>query len=310
MKLGFLYAGQGSQLAGMGKDLYQEYEEFRKVFDSVELDFDLKAMCFEDDGQLLSQTQYTQPCMVAFAIGVTNILRQKGIIPRAVAGLSLGEYSALQAAGVFAPKEAIELVAFRGKAMQKACQGISCGMAAVLGLPREALEEVCQEASKLGVVCIANYNCPGQLVIGGETPALEEACSLAKAAGAKRCMPLQVSGAFHTPLMAPAAKALEEYFKTINFGQMHIPVYFNCLGDTKTAEDSIAQLLQKQVQSGVRMEDTIRAMAEDGIDTIVEIGPGKVLSGFVRKTCSELAVLNIQTAEDIRRVIAELSVNP
>lgn len=123
-------------------------------------------------------------------------------------------------------------------------------------------------------------------------------------------MPLQVSGAFHTPLMAPAAKALEEYFKTINFGQMHIPVYFNCLGDTKTAEDSIAQLLQKQVQSGVRMEDTIRAMAEDGIDTIVEIGPGKVLSGFVRKTCPELTVLNIQTAEDIRRVIAELSVNP
>lgn len=310
MELGFLYAGQGSQFAGMGKDLYQEYEEFRKVFDSVELDFDLKAMCFEDDGQLLSQTQYTQPCMVAFAVGVTNILWQNDITPRAVAGLSLGEYSALQAAGVFTPQEAIDLVAFRGKAMQKACQGISCGMAAVLGLGREALEKVCKEASKLGVVCIANYNCPGQLVIGGETAALEEACSLAKAAGAKRCMPLQVSGAFHTPLMAPAAKALEEYFKTINFGQMHIPVYFNCLGSTKTADGSIAQLLQRQVQSGVRMEDTIRAMAEDGIDTIVEIGPGKVLSGFVRKTCPELTVLNIQSAEDVRRVIAELSVNP
>ena len=179
MKLAFLYAGQGTQHPGMGRDLYETYPAFRQVLDSAQLDFDLKELCFEGPEEKLSQTQYTQPCMVAFAAGVTAVLREKGIIPEVAAGLSLGEYSALQAAGVFDSKTAVELVAFRGKAMAQAVQDRPCGMAAVLMLGREQLAECCRQAGEAGVVEIANYNCPTQLVIAGDAAAVEKAGELA-----------------------------------------------------------------------------------------------------------------------------------
>lgn len=306
MNLAFLYAGQGSQHAGMGQDLYEAYPLFRQILDDAPVDFDLKKLCFEGPEEQLSQTRYTQPCMVAFAAGVTALLKERGIVPQAAAGLSLGEYSALQAAGVFTPREAIALAAFRGKAMEEAAQGMESAMYAVLNLDRNTLEEVCRKASEKGPVYLANYNCPGQIVIGGSREGAEEACRLALEAGARRCLPLKVSGPFHTPLMAPAGKALEEHFAGLSFGEMAFPVYFNCLGRPKTAEETIPQLLVRQVQTSVYMEDTIRHMADAGIDTIVEVGPGKALSGFVKKTAPQIRTIPVETAQQLEDAVTLL----
>ena len=306
MSIAFLYAGQGSQHPGMGADLYETYPQFRAVLDGADLDFDVKEVSFQDSQGVLNETRYTQPCMVAFAVGVTQILNHEGIRPDYVAGLSLGEYSALQAAGVFTPQQAISLVAFRGKVMAEAAKGVPCGMTAVLGLDREKLEQACEQASALGVVAIANYNCPGQLVIGGHQAAVDEAARLAKEMGARRCMPLKVSGPFHTPLLKPAGDALAEKFKGETFGEMQVPVLFNCLGREMGPDDTIPALLERQVQSSVYMEDTIRRLAELGVDTIVEIGPGKVLSGFVRKTTPEIKTYAVETVADVQALVQAL----
>ena len=306
MSIAFLYAGQGSQHPGMGADLYETYPQFRAVLDGADLDFDVKEVSFQDSQGVLNETRYTQPCMVAFAVGVTQILADEGIRPDYVAGLSLGEYSALQAAGVFTPQQAISLVAFRGKVMAEAAKGVPCGMTAVLGLDREKLEQACEQASSLGVVAIANYNCPGQLVIGGHQAAVDEAARLAKEMGARRCMPLKVSGPFHTPLLKPAGDALAEKFKGETFGEMQVPVLFNCLGREKGPDDTIPALLERQVQSSVYMEDTIRRLSELGVDTIVEIGPGKVLSGFVRKTTPEIKTYAVETVADVQALVQAL----
>ena len=306
MSIAFLYAGQGSQHPGMGADLYETYPQFRAVLDGADLDFDVKEVSFQDSQGVLNETRYTQPCMVAFAVGVTQILNHEGIRPDYVAGLSLGEYSALQAAGVFNPQQAISLVAFRGKVMAEAAKDVPCGMTAVLGLDREKLEQACEQASSLGVVVIANYNCPGQLVIGGHQAAVDEAARLAKEMGARRCMPLKVSGPFHTPLLKPAGDALAEKFKGETFGEMQVPVLFNCLGREMGPDDTIPALLERQVQSSVYMEDTIRRLAELGVDTIVEIGPGKVLSGFVRKTTPEIKTYAVETVADVQALVQAL----
>lgn len=304
MKLGFLYAGQGSQHPGMGADLYKAFPAFRKVLDSAaqQVDFDLKEVSFTDRAGVLNQTRYTQPCMVAFASGMTALLAERGIVPSAAAGLSLGEYSALHAAGVFDADTAVELVAFRGKAMEEAAAGRPSAMVAVLGLDRAALQAACNEAAKEGCVVIANYNCPGQLVLGGDKAAVEAAAALAKERGARRCLPLKVSGPFHTPLMAPAGDALAERFRTTAFHEPRIPVIFNCLGAEKPEGITIPELLVRQVQSSVYMEDSIRCMAAMGLDALVEIGPGRALSGFVKKTVPELPVYAVETGADLEKL--------
>ena len=306
MKLAFVYAGQGSQHVGMGKDFYQEFTLFAQVFDHAPVDFDLKKLCFEGPEEQLSQTRYTQPCMAAFAVGVTDLLYQEGIRPQLAAGLSLGEYSALYAAGVFSRGTVISTVALRGRAMEEAAAGLDCGMTAVLGLDREKLQQACNGAAELGVVQICNYNCPGQLVIGGEKAAVDKAGELAKELGAKRCMPLKVSGPFHTRLMKPAGDALAAHFKTIDFQPMALPVYFNCLGGPMDAGDNIPALLERQVQSSVYWEDTIRRMEAEGVDTVVEIGPGKALSGFFKKTAPGIRTCHIDTAADFHSVVSAL----
>ncbi len=306
MKIAFLYAGQGSQHVGMGRDLYEAYPVFRQVLDNAPVDFDLKKLSFEGPEEQLGDTRYTQPCMVAFAAGVTALLREAGITPDYTAGLSLGEYSALHCAGVFDAQTAISLVAFRGQAMAQAVQGRACGMAAVLGLDRETLKKACEEASELGVVECTNFNCPGQIVISGDEAAVDKAGELAKAAGAKRVLPLKVSGPFHTSLMAPAGDALRERFQTVDFHEMEVPVLFNCLGDLKGENDTIPNLLERQVQSSVYLEDTIRRLKELGVDTVVEIGPGRALSGFVRKTAKEIKCYPVETAQELEAAIAAL----
>ena len=306
MKLAFVYAGQGSQHVGMGRDFYQEFTLFAEVFDHAPVDFDLKKLCFEGPEEQLSQTRYTQPCMAAFAVGVTDLLYQEGIRPQLAAGLSLGEYSALYAAGVFSRGTVISTVALRGRAMEEAAAGLDCGMTAVLGLDREKLQQACNGAAELGVVQICNYNCPGQLVIGGEKAAVDKAGELAKELGAKRCMPLKVSGPFHTRLMKPAGDALASHFRTIDFQPMALPVYFNCLGGPMDAGDNIPALLERQVQSSVYWEDTIRRMEAEGVDTVVEIGPGKALSGFFKKTAPGIRTCHIDTAADFHSVVSAL----
>ncbi|MGM9420158.1 ACP S-malonyltransferase [Flavonifractor plautii] len=306
MSLAFLYAGQGSQHPGMGADLYEAHPAFRAVLDAAGVDFDLKTTMFTDPNGVLNLTEYTQPCMVAFAAGMTALLAERGIVPDYAAGLSLGEYSALQCAGVFTAPQAISLAAFRGKAMAAAAAGRPCGMTAVLGLDREKLQEACRQAAGAGVVEIANYNCPGQLVIGGEQAAVDQAAALAKELGAKRCLPLKVSGPFHTSLLAPAGNALREKFKETAFGAMRIPVLFNCLGREMGPEDTIPALLEKQVQTSVYMEDTIRRLAELGVDTIVEIGPGKALIGFVKKTAPAIKTYAVETCADLDALSAAL----
>ncbi|MFI3168712.1 MAG: ACP S-malonyltransferase [Faecalibacterium sp.] len=309
MKLAFLYAGQGSQHPGMGQDLYETEPTFRAVFDAAteELPFDAKSLCFTDPDGLLGQTQYTQPCMVAFAAAMTALLRERGLAPDCLAGLSLGEYSALHAAGVMDAKTAVSLVAYRGAAMASAAYGKASGMSAVLGLDASTLQVCCDQAATQGVVQICNYNCTGQIVIGGEKQAVDACAALAKEAGAKRCLPLSVSGPFHTALMRSAGDALAERFETLAFASMQTPVLFNTLGREKEENQSIGSLLVQQVQSSVQMEATIQRLAALGVDTVIEIGPGKVLSGFVKKTVgSAITCYPVETAVELVAAISAL----
>lgn len=308
MKLGILFAGQGSQKPGMGADFYEKSRRFQAVFDL--LPPEQRRAAFEGPMEVLSDTRNTQPVMVAFAAGVmaelSPALSELGVEPAMAAGLSLGEYSALHAAGVFDAKTAIDLVTKRAAAMADAAKGVDCAMKAVLGLARETLASCCAEAADYGTVQIANYNCPGQIVIAGERNAVERAAALALTAGAKRCVPLPVSGPFHTKFMEPAGRVLDGIFAETVFEEMHFPVVFNAVGREKRPEEAVSDLLVRQVSGSVYFEDTIKAMAAAGVDTVIEIGPGKALSGFVRKTDRNMKVMNIDTWEDLQKVVEEL----
>ena len=275
MKLAFIYAGQGSQTVGMGKSLYDSYPAARPVFDNTEIDFDLKRVCWQGPAELLNRTEYTQPCMVA--------------------------------AGVFDQQTAITLTRIRGQAMEQTVKGMDGRMAAVLGLDRTALQKVCDEAGSLGVVQIANYNCPGQMVIGGEAAAVERAAALALEGGARRVVPLNVSGPFHTSLLEPAARKLAEALKGTELKNPHIPVIFNATAAPLKPGETVAELLTRQVMSPVYFEDSLRAMERAGIDTFIEIGPGRVLSGFVRKTCPSVRVLGVEDAESLEAAVAAIN---
>lgn len=306
-KIVFMYAGQGSQAEKMGMDIYEEFAEYKTVADSKNISAEYKELMHNGTLEELSKTENTQPCMSVFAAGVTDILKNNGIKPDIALGLSLGEYGALYAAGVFDADTYINLTAFRGREMTKAAKGCNCSMSAVLGLDSESVEEACEESLDAGFITLANYNCPGQYVICGDEEAVVKAEGLLKEKGAKRCIRLNVSGPFHTKYMIPAANALSDKFKEIEFNEPQIPVVLNVTGDYYDGKSTIKDLLQKQVQSSVRFEDSLRRTLEVGADIFIEIGPGKALTGFLKKTAKQLGkdvtIFNIETANDIHKII-------
>lgn len=304
MKLGILFAGQGSQQIGMGQDLYNDRQEFKEVFDL--LTEEQKKIAWGDSKEEISDTRNTQPLMVAFALGVYACLKKAGITPDMAAGLSLGEYSALGAAGVFDNETAIKLVTRRALEMHKASKGIDCEMKAIMGLDTKIVEECCKSAGSDGIVQITNLNCPGQIVIGGDAVAVEKAAGLAEEKGARRCMQLAVSGPFHTQFMNPAGEALKEIFSQMEVGKMDFPVIFNATGKPPKEGETISDLLVRQVSSTVLFEDTVKYMTESGIDTVIEIGPGKVLSGFLRKIDKSIKVYQMENTQTLEEVIESL----
>lgn len=308
MKLVFLYAGQGNQRAGMGKDIYEEFAQYREVIDSLALSFDVKELMHEGTLEQLSLTEFTQPCMAAFAAGVTNVLKENGIYPDAACGLSLGEYGALHAAGVMDARTYVEITAFRGSVMAEAAKGHECPMSAVLGVEADVVERACTVCGEHGFLTLANYNCPRQYVICGDEAAVAAAEDYLKEAGARRCVRLNVSGPFHTKYMEPAAKALKQKLDGITFLKPQIPVVMNVSGDYYREEQDLKELLERQVKSSVHFEESLTRLLQDGADTFVEIGPGCALSGFVKKTAKKLEkkiqVASVDTAEDLKAILA------
>ena len=308
MEAVFLYAGQGSQRVGMGEDFYEAYPAYREVFDEVsgEAGFDLRELMRKGSEEALSQTEYTQPCMAAFAAGVTGLLIENGVRPVAACGLSLGEYGALYAAGAFSAKEYVRLTAYRGRAMAEAARGLTCCMSAVLGVESDVVSAACREYAGEGYVTVANYNCPGQTVLCGDESAVGAVEESLREKGAKRFARLRVSGPFHTKYMESAGKKLEAYLAELPFNPLQIPVCANVTGGYYGKDDDPKGLLTRQIQSGVRLEENLRRLLSDGYAEFVEIGPGTTMAGFLKRTAKALDasvnVCSIDTAEDFRKL--------
>ncbi len=304
MKLAFVYSGQGAQKVGMGRDFYEQSDIFKSAFDL--LDEEKRNIAFEGTQELLGKTINTQGIMTAYAVGVTNMLKNEGIIPEAAMGLSLGEYAALYVGGVFTDEQVVSIINFRAEKMTEAASGIDCKMAAILMLDRETIEACCKEASVLGLVSVANLNCPGQIVISGETKAVEKAAELCKEKGAKRTLFLDTEGPFHTEIMDSAYKALKERFDAENFAEPKIPVILNAVARPAENVDELKSLLALQVKSSVHFEESVKYLQSIGVDTVIEIGQGKTLSGFIKKTVSDIKSYNIEDMETFTKTVSEI----
>ena len=298
-KIAFIFPGQGAQYTGMGRDFYEQTETGRKVFDQASelLGFSMPELVFEPNDRL-DITEYTQAAMVTTSIAMMKVFTERtGIRPDVAAGLSLGEYCALAAAGVMSDADAITTVRQRGILMQQAVPVGIGSMAAVLGMEASAIEEV---LASMDDVQIANYNCPGQIVISGKKEAVEAAAERLKAAGAKRVIPLKVSGPFHSRMLTEAGKKLGQVLEQVPVSKPQIPYVANVTAQYVTDAESVKSLLEKQVSSSVRWQQSVEMMIADGVDTFIEIGPGKTLSGFMKKINRNVKVLNIEKIEDIR----------
>lgn len=305
MKIGFIFSGQGSQYVGMGKELYENFQSFRSICERANeaLDFNITNLMFHGEKEQLNITENTQPAILTMSAGILSILKEKGIEAEAVAGLSLGEYSALYASSAIDFETCVKLVKKRGRYMQEAVPLGVGGMAAIIGLSEEKLKECLVEARKYGVVEISNYNTPKQLVIGGEAKAVEVAIELCKEAGARRAVPLKVSGPFHTPLLEEASVNLAKELNNIEFQDMKIPVLTNVTAEVIADSSQIKDLLIKQVKSSVKWTETIRNMIDMGIDTFIEIGPSRTLSGFLRDIDRSVTTFNVEDMKSLNKTL-------
>lgn len=287
MKHFCVFPGQGAQYTGMGKDLYDNHVEVREMMERANeiLGFRLTDIMFEGTAEELKQTKVTQPAVFLHSVAMAKAL---GITPSAVAGHSLGEFSALVVSGALAFEDGLRLVSKRAQAMQACCEAVEGGMAAILALSDEQVEQICAETE--GVVVAANYNCPGQLVISGEKAAVEAACVKAKEAGARRALPLPVGGAFHSPLMEPAREELEKAIAEAPFRTPSCPIYQNVDAKPHTDPEEIKQNLIAQLTAPVRWTQIVQQMLADGVDQMTELGPGTVLQGLVKKVSAELPI--------------------
>ena len=300
-KTAVIFPGQGAQYVGMAKDFYDSFEDSKKVFDEADdvLDIELKKICFEENDDI-NKTEYTQPAMVAAEGAIYDHLKNAGLKADVFAGLSLGEYSALVAAGAMTLADGIKTVRRRGILMQNEVPLGMGGMAAVIAMDADKIAEICDNTP--GKVQIANYNCPGQIVISGEAEAVKAASAALAEAGAKRVIPLNVSGPFHSQMLVPAGEKLYDFLQGVDVAEGFAPYYCNADAEEITDAAKVKELLKRQVYSSVRWQQTIENMIADGVDTFIEVGPGKTLTGFMKKINREVKSINIATVDDLAKL--------
>ncbi|MGG4112371.1 ACP S-malonyltransferase [Bacillus subtilis] len=308
-KIAFLFPGQGSQFIGMGKELYKQVPAAKRLFDEADetLETKLSSLIFEGDAEELTLTYNAQPALLTTSIAVLEKFKESGITPDFTAGHSLGEYSALVAAGALSFKDAVYTVRKRGEFMNEAVPAGEGAMAAILGMDAEALKQVTDKVTEEGnLVQLANLNCPGQIVISGTAKGVELASELAKENGAKRAIPLEVSGPFHSELLKPAAEKLKEVLDACDIKDADVPVISNVSADVMTEKADIKEKLIEQLYSPVRFEESINKLIAEGVTTFIEIGPGKVLSGLVKKVNRRLKTIAVSDPETIELAIQTL----
>ena len=303
-KIAFIFPGQGAQKAGMGKDFYETFNTAKEIFDQAcqWLSLDMKELCFTENDRL-DLTEYTQAALVTTCLAMEKVVEEKGLYPDVTAGLSLGEYCAIEVSGGMSMQDAVTTVRKRGILMEQAVPAGQGMMAAVLGMDADKIEAV---TDAIDGVSIANYNCPGQIVITGAKEAIEKASAKLKESGARRVLPLNVSGPFHSAMLEDAGKELAQVLENVSLSPLKIPYVTNVTAQYVENSDETKALLAKQISSSVKWQQSVETMIKEGVDTFVEIGPGKTLAGFMKKIDKTVKVYNIQTVEDVDKVISEI----